>query len=133
MKPSTKREREILLALSGAGSTVFKNETGGFWTGKVIHKAQDQVTLANARMIQCGLCAGGHDIIGWHPVTITPDMVGQTVALFTSVEVKTGSGRPTKEQTAFLHAVANAGGIAGIARSVEEAIALLPHNNHGEE
>lgn len=123
MNPETRLQRHIMLALSNADCIVWRNETGQFWAGKTIHKAQDQVTLAGARMVPCGLCKGSADLIGIHKAT------GRLLA----VEVKTAKGRPTKEQTAFLHAVANAGGIAGIARSVEEALALLPHNNHGEE
>lgn len=133
MKASTKMERLIMLALSEAGSTVFRNETGGFWTGKVVHKAQDQVTLSNARMIQCGLCVGSHDVIGWTPVTVTQDMVGETLAVFTSVEVKTGKGRPTTEQLSFEAAVRGAGGIAGIARSPEEALSLLARHTSKEQ
>ena len=58
-------------------------------------------------------------------MTITPDMVGQRVAVFTSIEVKTPTGRLTPAQQAWLGAVHNAGGIAGIARSVRDANEIL--------
>lgn len=35
------------------------------------------------------------DLIGWEPVTITPDMVGQTFARFLSVECKAADWRPS--------------------------------------
>lgn len=34
------------------------------------------------------------DLIGWEPVTITPDMVGQTIARFVSIECKPGDWTP---------------------------------------
>lgn len=35
------------------------------------------------------------DLVGWHPVTITPAMVGQTVAVFVSLECKPSDWRPS--------------------------------------
>jgi len=52
-------------------------------------------------------------------------MVGQTVAIFTSIEVKAAAGRIRPEQQQWLNAVQAAGGIAGVARSVGEAMDLL--------
>jgi hypothetical protein len=52
-------------------------------------------------------------------------MVGQQVAVFTSVEVKTATGRLRPEQRVWLDAVQSAGGIAGVVRSVDDARALL--------
>ena len=52
-------------------------------------------------------------------------MVGQQIAVFTSIEVKSTSGRVKPEQQAWMQAVAAAGGIAGIARSVGEAMDIL--------
>jgi hypothetical protein len=70
------------------------------------------------------------DLIGWTTRTITPDMVGQQVAVFTSIEVKSASGRLRPEQRQWLEAVQAAGGIAGVARSVEDA-ARLTGDAHG--
>ena len=80
---------------------------------------------ANGRPVQFGLCKGSADLIGWTTRTITPDMVGQQVAVFTSIEVKTATGRLRPEQQQWLDAVQSAGGIAGVARSVEDALDLL--------
>jgi hypothetical protein len=52
-------------------------------------------------------------------------MVGTTVAVFTSIEVKTPTDQLRPEQRQWLEAVQAAGGIAGVARSVEDAEALL--------
>jgi len=125
MNPETKLQNLQMLALSKAGCLVWRVETAGAWVGKVIHKDNQTVTLANARMIQAGLCRGGSDIIGIRPTVITQEMVGQTVGVFLADEVKTPTGRPTKEQLRFIEAVNNAGGISGIACSVEDALKLI--------
>lgn len=114
MNPETKLQNRILLELSKAGCTVWRVETSGAWLGKVLHREGDMVTLSNARMFQTGLCKGGSDIIG-----IAPD------GRFLAIEVKTKTGRATKEQLRFIEAVKKAGGIAGIARSQEDALELI--------
>lgn len=114
MNPETKIQNRMLLALSEAGCTVWRNETSGAWVGKQIHRDGDQVTLTNARMITFGLAVGSSDIVGIAPC-----------GRFLAIEVKTPTGRATKEQLRFIEAVNNAGGIAGIARSVEDALNLI--------
>lgn len=77
------------------------------------------------RPVQFGLARGSADLIGWRTITVTPDMVGQQLAVFTSIEVKTPTGRIRPEQHAWQRTVSTAGGIAGIARSVQDANDLL--------
>jgi hypothetical protein len=52
-------------------------------------------------------------------------MVGHQLAVFTSIEVKTPTGRIRPEQQAWLDTVQTAGGIAGIARSIRDANEIL--------
>lgn len=115
MNPETKIQRRIMLALSKAGHTVWRNETGGFWTGQVIHKDGKTVTLANASMLPVGLCTGSSDLVGIQAKT----------GRFFAIEVKTKTGKASQEQKTFIAAVIKAGGLAGIARSPEEALNLL--------
>ena len=68
---------------------------------------------------------GGSDLIGYRQVVIGPEHVGRTMAVFTAVEVKSAVGRATAEQRAFIQHVKQAGGIAGVVRSVDEARVLL--------
>ena len=68
---------------------------------------------------------GGSDLIGYRRVTVTPEMVGQSLAVFAAVEVKTPRGRIKPEQQQFVDHIRGAGGIAGIARSVDEAKNIL--------
>lgn len=77
------------------------------------------------RMVQFGLARGSADLIGWRTITITPDMVGRQVAVFTSIEVKTERGRIRPEQQAWLGCVQSAGGIGGVARSVADALTIV--------
>ena len=68
---------------------------------------------------------GGSDLIGYRRVRVTAEMVGQEIAQFAAVEVKTPRGRVRPEQQQFIDHVVSAGGIAGIARSVDEAKDIL--------
>jgi hypothetical protein len=77
------------------------------------------------RPVQFGLARGSADLIGWRTLVITPDMVGQRIAVFTSIEVKTERGRIRPEQHAWLGCVQAAGGIGGVARSVADALTIV--------
>ena len=83
-----------------------------------------QLPDANGRPIKFGLCVGSSDIIGVAPVTITQEMVGQTLALFLAVECKTAIGQPTDAQLRFIKAVNAKGGRAGIARCADDAVKI---------
>jgi hypothetical protein len=77
------------------------------------------------RLVQFGLARGSADLIGWRTVVITPEMVGQRIAVFTSLEIKTPTGRLAPAQRHWLQAVDQAGGIAGVARSVGDALRII--------
>jgi len=72
-----------------------------------------------------GLCPGSSDIIGWRSITITPDMIGRKVAVFVALEVKSGRGQTSDAQNNSIERVQEAGGIAGICRSVDEAREII--------
>ena len=105
-------QQEIRLACSIGSCRLFRNNTG-------------TLRDINGRPVTFGLCKGSADLIGWRTVTVTPEMVGQQIAVFTSIEVKAATGRIRPEQQQWLNAVRAAGGIAGIARSVGEAMDIL--------
>lgn len=112
--------KQVRVQASDLGARLFRNNTG---------KLQD----SNGRWVEFGLCVGSADLIGWDPVLITTDMVGQTLAQFVAVECKTVTGKATEAQIAFLETVRRAGGKAGIARDKDElAIILRPlRGQHG--
>lgn len=116
--------KSIEVAAPRLRARLFRNNTAVAWVGDARHEGTT-VILRNARALHAGLCTGSSDLIGWTTLEITPDMVGRRVAVFTAVEVKNGSDRASKAQKAFIEAVKTQGGIAGIARTVEDAEAVL--------
>jgi len=125
-------QQSIRLALSQTGARIFRQNVAQAWTGDAtkIHQGRmmfveaGSVVIKNARPLHAGLCKGSSDLIGWTPLTITPDMVGKKIAVFTAVEVKTRTGKITTEQQNFIDRVRLDGGIAGVARSTDDAIQI---------
>ena len=77
------------------------------------------------RFVRFGLCKGSSDLIGLRSVVVTPDMVGQRMAQFVALEIKTDCGVLRADQRAFLQLVEQLGGVAAVCRSVEQAERLL--------
>lgn len=99
---------EIMLAAPKLGARLFRNNVG---------MLEDR----NGQKVRYGLCVGSSDLIGWKQVTITPEMVGKTVAVFLAVEVKTGKMLPTEAQNAFTEAVSKSGGFSMVVRDAKTA------------
>ena len=81
------------------------------------------------RLVRFGLAKGSSDLIGLRSLEITPDLVGQRIAQFVAMEIKTSRGVVSSEQRAFLQLVEQLGGLAAICRSVEaaeQALELAP-------
>lgn len=104
--------RAIMLRASQLGMRLFRYQVGTFQT-------------LDCRPVKIGV-PGVSDCIGWRTVEITPDMVGQHIAQFMAVEVKTAKGRATAEQLQFLSTVEQAGGIAILARSDDDVAKFAP-------
>lgn len=121
MSETTEVVPAIMRELGRGATRVFRVNTGLAWVGRVVKHVGRMVTLANAQPMRAGLTNGGSDIIGWTSVTVTPEMVGRKLAVFTAVEAKAERGSVTGEQRDFLAAVSRAGGIAVVARSAQEA------------
>lgn len=116
--------RACLLA-TPSSCRMFRNNTGQGWLGTRLQSRPGTVLLSDPRPLHAGLVKGSSDLIGWKTITVTPEMVGRKLAIFAAVEVKTERGRITVDQLNFIEQVRNAGGIAGIARSPEDARNLL--------
>lgn len=117
-------QNEIRNALAGQ-ALIFRANVGQAWAGDVTKLPGNRVVIDNARPFNTGLPPGFADLFGLVSVEITPDMVGQRVAVFTALEVKTQTGRPSPLQRNFLQAVNDNGGRAGVVRSAAEAIKLI--------
>lgn len=104
---------------------IFRCNVGTAWTGSKVSKLPgNKVLIEGARPFSTGLPPGFSDLFGLVAVTITPDMVGQRLAVFTALEVKGERGRPTENQQNFLNAVNDNGGRAGVVRTVEDAVRI---------
>lgn len=127
--------RHLQKLASKLGARLFRQNTGMAWVGKVekgypgkvVRLGPGDVVLRNARPFHAGV-TGMSDLGGWVPVTVTADLVGSTVAVYTQVEAKENA-RPTAEQLAWIDAVNRAGGRAGIARGERDLLGII-HGVH---
>ncbi len=87
---------------------MFRTNSGMAWAGKSVRKG-DITAIKNARPFH-GMPEGWPDITGWETVTITPDMVGQKIAIFSVVEVKTGRLKLSDKQNKFKSLIEKMGG-----------------------
>ncbi len=127
MTSPSNRNKLSQLAASRLGARLWRMSVGLFWTGNaikfdkpdLISVRPGDVLIRNARPVKSGV-EGMSDGIGFISKIITVDMVGKPIAQYLAIEDKTGSGRATKEQSAFIQMVRRAGGLAGVARSDED-------------
>lgn len=90
----------VMLALSSAGFTVFRNNVGVART-------------ESGDVIRFGVCnPGGADLIGWTPQ-----------GRFLAVECKSKGGRVSPAQQQFLDAVNRSGGIGIVTRDPDTVVA----------
>ena len=104
-------QNKIRLAIGSGEVRLFRNNTGALLD-------------MQGRLVKFGLCKGSSDLIGFKSVTITPDMVGQKIAIFSAIEVK-DKGKTTVDQKNFINIVQKAGGYAGVAKNVNDAKKIL--------
>jgi hypothetical protein len=105
-----KKINDILLNLQ-QNERLFKSRAGVAWQGQFVRKG-NMLIIKNAVPFY-GMPDGFPDLCGWTSVEITPDMVGQTIAVFTAVEVKTGKQKIKKGslQRKFRDIIIRMGGI----------------------
>lgn len=84
MVTEAQAQQAIRLAAPAHGVTLWRNNSGAATdeTGRLIHYGLGNDSSAVNRHIKSS------DLIGITPVVITQDMVGKTVGIFTSIEVK---------------------------------------------
>lgn len=114
----------IRVALSRGPVRLFRQNVGTGWTGDVQRMRDGSLVIRNPRPLHAGF-KGLSDLGGWVTVEVTPEMVGRKIAVYAAVEVKTATGRVREEQSDFLAIVQQAGGAAGVARSVADAAAIV--------
>lgn len=132
MKESNVWKRMLLSAsqITAATVRIFRNNVGQAWAGKAIKITPSNIStiqlqpgdvlVRHARPLNAGLMKGSGDGIGWSTVTVTPDMVGRQIAVFTSAETKSSAGRVRPEQQTWHENVSQAGGISAIVRDPDD-------------
>lgn len=131
-------QRSMWMAAAAlAGVILFRVNTGQAWVsggGPAKRLPDGNVLLRGGRPVSLGFglingapVVGVGDLCGWRSVTVTPDMVGCRIAVFTSIEAKRGDGkgRVSADQKRWRDTIVAAGGIAGVANSPEEAIGIF--------
>jgi len=133
----SKIQKEIFTEIGGLDSCrLFRNTVGMAFHGESINQIKigngkyikvpyGILCLRAPRAVTVGLFKGSSDLIGYTRKKITPDMVGQTVAIFTAIEIKRPGKKPTKEQKNWIQKILDWGGFAGRAESKEEAAEII--------
>lgn len=121
-KTETDNQNLMRVLWSTKGGRLFRNNVG------VLKNSQGgwvRYGLANeSKQMNQNIKSG--DCIGWYPLEITPEMVGKTVAVFCSVEVKKEGYKPSgkrqlehhEAQSRWADMVNQYGGFSGIFDSV---------------
>lgn len=117
-----KIQNDIQLQCNSSSCKLWRNNIG------VCFQAPKHLRHLATDTVRYGLCNGSSDLIGYTVTEITPEMVGQQVAVFTAIEVKNLKGKASDLQHNFIEQVKRDGGRAGIARSVTEAKEIIDVN-----
>lgn len=124
--------KNMLLAASKLGARLWRRNIGMGWIGRsTVFKSREQVwvkpgdvLIQQARPFHNGE-AGQSDTWGWKSVVITPDMVGQRVAVHVEIEVKFGKDRESPEQKSWRAFCEQQGVRVGVARTVGDAEGVI--------
>lgn len=115
-------QQRIQIAAPGFRCQLLRNNSGAF---KDAHGRWSWFGLGNISKRHSDRIKSS-DLIGWRTIQVTPEMVGQTLAVVVAVEVKKPDWiRDLKDkrenaQEAFIDWVRAAGGFAGFAKSIED-------------
>jgi len=110
---------------------LFRNQAGQAWAGPWHYAGRDEVApwgsviITDPYRVSCGLVEGAGDLLGWQRRFITTSMIGQSIAVFTSLEAKSTRGRLTEPQKNWIKQLLADGGIAGMFRNSAEARAII--------
>lgn len=111
---------------SKLGGRLWRQQSGQGWVGRSIIITElervdvfpGDVVIRKARPFHAGF-PGISDGGGYCMVTVTPDMVGQSLPVVLQVETK-ADGAVTDEQRKFIKHIRGVGGMAGVARSADD-------------
>lgn len=106
----TERQKinEILRDLP-VNKRLFRINAGQGWQGKIVKHTGQILILKDPRPLHAAP-TGWPDLCGWETIEITPEMVGQKIAVFVGEEIKI-TGRLSRAQGAFRDIITRMGGI----------------------
>lgn len=87
---------------------LFRINAGMGWAGRVVRHEGHAMVLADPRALHAAP-KGWPDLCGWETIEITPEMVGQKIAVFVGLEVK-ATGKLSKDQRRFREILERMGG-----------------------
>mgnify|MGYP003649269224 CR=1 FL=1 len=130
MKDESTVSQEIQIQAMHHACTLMRNNSGACIdnTGRLVRYGLGNISKAQTAQI------ASSDLIGITKVVITPEMVGQTLGVFTAVEVKREDWKEDKKfsgreraQNNFIKWVKSHGGYGGFANSVDKLKEIIPN------
>lgn len=128
MKDESTVSQEIQIQAPHQQCILERNNSGACMddTGRLVRYGLGNVSKKRTAQI------ASSDLIGITKIVVTPEMVGQTLGIFTAVEVKKELWNPEKKftarekaQQAYITWVKAMGGFAGFANSVDSLKKIL--------
>ena len=128
--PEQAAESNVVLGVQPHGFRLMRNNSGAYKTqgGGFVNYGLGNISKKHVKVSKSS------DEIGFLNVTITPEMVGKTIPIFTAIEVKREDfkfpkvfkeGSPLWAQNNFIESIRRVGGFAMFARTPDEVISYL--------
>ena len=128
MKDESEVQQEIQIQGMHHGCNLMRNNSGCLndATGRLVRFGLGNISKQHNERMKSA------DLVGITKITITADMVGQTIGVFTAIECKKEGWKEEKKfdkreqaQLNFINWVINNGGYAGFASSVDKIKDIL--------
>jgi len=127
MRPESEVQQLVQIEAAKHGMILMRNNSGALpdRNGRMIFFGLGNISKKHSENTKSS------DLIGITTITITPDMVGRQIGIFTAIEVKEEAWKPSpsdkreRAQRNFIEWVKSRGGIAGFVNSVEAFKKLL--------
>lgn len=121
-------QQQIQIEAAKYGCLLMRNNSGAFTdeSGRSVRYGLGNISKKQSEELKSS------DLIGITTITITPEMVGTRVGIFTVTEVKKAGWSSTKKldareqaQSNFIELIKSRGGIGGFANSVDSFLKIL--------
>ena len=123
-------QQEVQIEARRLNTMLLRNNNGAFTdsTGRTVRYGLGNISKKHSETMKSS------DLIGFRKMVVTPEMVGQTIAVFTAIEMKSEDWKSTKKldereiaQKNFIDLVKSWGGIASFCNSVDQLKTILGH------